>query len=245
EAKRINARAAVSPGVLLLPLYARQCLFQLDAQRAELSKAFNAQRNRAVGVVNCFHSPLSSLLLWQIEQLAPQQLPQRARRPFERFAELLRILAAGLREIGLATALATHDRGELADQGAGGDAVDEVLRHRGQQRNLAVGDAAEDHHAGLELRAQRVGEIAEVAAADVVGAARDQLHAVDFDGAVFLARRTAGCRFHAQLPDLLLVLLLLFLGLAGLLRGGGFALAEVLERAAAGERLHATTSSSQ
>src|SRR5690349_17926723 len=171
---------------------------------------------------------------------AAQNLPQRRRRAVERLAQFLRVLAAGLGKVRLAAPLPAHDRGELADERTGGDAVDQVLGHGGQQRDLAFVDAAEDDDAGLELGAQRVGEVAKIAAADVVRAAREQLHAADVDGAVLFVRRAAARgQAHLQLLDLLLVLLLLLGELARLLLRGGLALAEVVERAAAGEGLHA------
>ena len=110
-------------------------------------------------------------------------------RPSERFVQLVRVLAAGLGEVGLAAAFAADDRGELADERVGLDAVEEVFRDRGQQRDLAVGGAAEDDHAALDLRAELVGEVAEIAAGEVVDAARDQLDAVDVDCDVVRRRR--------------------------------------------------------
>src|ERR1043165_1928910 len=123
--------------------------------------------------------------------LSRQKLPQRPRHVLERLVELARLLPARLREVGLAAALAADDRSELAEERRGGDALDEVLRHGGQQRHLAVADAAEHHHPALDLRAHLVREVAEVAAADVVDAARHELHAVHVARRLGRRRRAA------------------------------------------------------
>ena len=84
-----------------------------------------------------------------------------------------------MREIGLASALPAHDRRELLDQRVRWNAIDEIFGHCSQQSDFAVGRAAEDYDAAFDFGAQLVSQIAEVAALDVVGPARDELHAVD------------------------------------------------------------------
>src|SRR5918911_4466740 len=80
---------------------------------------------------------------------------------FERFAELLRLGAAALGHVGLAAAAAADDGRELFDDAAGGDALREVCGGAYDERGLAVGAAAEHDDARLELREQRVGELAQ------------------------------------------------------------------------------------
>src|ERR1700674_4510388 len=87
------------------------------------------------------------------------------RSAIERIIKLFRIFAASLGEVGLPAPLPTHDWGELLDQGIRGNAVDEVLRNGGQQRDFPVRGAAEDDDAALDLGAELVGEIAQIAAA--------------------------------------------------------------------------------
>src|SRR5205085_5788159 len=78
-----------------------------------------------------------------------EHLRERALGAPERLIELVRIFAACLCEVGFAAAFAADDWGELADQHVRGDAVDEVLRHGGQQRHLSLVRAAEDDDAAL------------------------------------------------------------------------------------------------
>src|SRR5919112_911284 len=76
-------------------------------------------------------------------------------------AELLRLGAAALGHVGLAAAAPADDGREFLDDPARGDAPREVGRGAHDERSLAVGAASEDDHARLELREQRVGELAQ------------------------------------------------------------------------------------
>src|SRR5260370_15262058 len=97
----------------------------------------------------------------------------------ERIIKLFRVFAAGLGEVGFAAPLSAHNRGELLDQRVGRDAVDEVFGDGGQERDFPVRGAAKDDDAALDLGAELVGEIAKIAAADVVDSSRHQLNIAD------------------------------------------------------------------
>src|SRR5437867_5896055 len=116
-----------------------------------------------------------------------QQFPECFGRAFEGFVELVRIFSARLREVRLPPALAADNRRKLLDQGVSGHAVDQVFGYGRQQRDFAVGGAAQDDDAALDLGAELVGEIAKISAADVVSTSSQELDAVDVDR--FVGRR--------------------------------------------------------
>src|SRR5688500_15964308 len=74
--------------------------------------------------------------------------------------ELLRLGAAALCHVGLTAAAAADDGGQLLDDAPRGDALREVGRGADDERRLAVGAASEDDDARLDLREQRVRELA-------------------------------------------------------------------------------------
>src|SRR3954452_12482869 len=90
--------------------------------------------------------------------LPRQHLAQRLWSVVDRFVEFAGIFAAGLCEVRLAAAFAADDRSEFVDQGVRVDAVEEVLRHGGEQRDFAVRDGAKDDHARFQFRTERVSE---------------------------------------------------------------------------------------
>ena len=75
----------------------------------------------------------------------------------ERLAELLRLGPPAFGHVGLAAAAAADDGRKLADDLPGGDALREVRRGADDERSLAVGAAAEDDDARLNLREQEIG----------------------------------------------------------------------------------------
>src|SRR4051794_14845066 len=60
-------------------------------------------------------------------RLPSQHLAQRLRGVVDRFVQFAGIFATGLREVGLAAALAAYDRGELVDQRVRVHAAKEIL----------------------------------------------------------------------------------------------------------------------
>src|SRR5207248_5872037 len=105
------------------------------------------------------------------------------------------------------------------------------------ERHLSFVGAAEDDDTALEFGTERVCEAAKINA--VFDEPRDDADAVHFDRLLFIARSTAAGDFLAELFQLAIELLLLFLQLNLQFLDGVIEFAEVLERAAAGQRFHA------
>src|SRR5438552_16371118 len=183
-----------------------------------------------------------------------EQFAERVGRALEGVVELVGIFSACLGEVSLASTLSADNRRELLNTRIRWDTVDEIFGHRGQEGDFAVRGTSEDDDSALDFGAQLVGEIAQIAAGDIVRATSDQLDAVDINRFVF-GRRSAR-RFHSKLSYLALQLLLPFLKRAHI-RGqlgqtsvellldlvrGLVEILEVLERTTSGERLHAANS---
>src|ERR1700674_4690706 len=143
-------------------------------------------------------------------EMTQEELLQQRRDFGQRFVELGRVAAAGLREIGTSAAGAADDWRDILDDVARFDLAREIGRHRNQQRHFALAKVgAERDHCRAVLLAQSIRYLAHRARIDAVEFAGHDLYAGNFAHLFFRrvrARAAGELLFHRA--ELFLQLLL-------------------------------------
>ena len=121
----------------------------------------------------------------------------------QRLVERLRIFAAGFGHVGTASAGAADLLRDLANDLAGLKFCGEVFGDADDDGNLAVGDRADDDHAGADLVAEVIDQGAELRAVEVIGAVGQNLDALHFLHVLIGAGHGRGGRLHANLVEFL------------------------------------------